>query len=48
MLSIISRQNVDSCLFLLLSRDGAVGLDLSFVTHIFFLDELFDEVSIEL
>ena len=30
------------CFVMLLSKQGAVGLDLSFVTHIFFLDSVFD------
>jgi SNF2 family DNA or RNA helicase len=31
------------CICLLLGKDGANGLDLSFVTHIFFLDHIMDE-----
>jgi hypothetical protein len=31
------------CFCLLLSKDGSEGLDLSFVTHIFFLEEIWDQ-----
>ena len=31
------------CFCLLLSKDGSEGLDLSFVTHIFFLEEIWDK-----
>ena len=31
------------CFVMLLSKQGSVGLDLSFVTHIFFLDSIFDK-----
>jgi len=31
------------CFCMLLSRDGSEGLDLSFVTHIFFLEEIWDK-----
>ena len=34
-----SHRRVD-CFIMLLSNDGAVGLDLSFVTHIFLLDKV--------
>jgi len=33
----------DQCFCMLLSRDGSEGLDLSFVTHIFFLEEIWDK-----
>lgn len=39
-------QYVDSCCVLLISTDGARGLDLSFGTHIYLLDSLID-VSLE-
>mmetsp|Transcript_8540 Transcript_8540/g.12168 ORF Transcript_8540/g.12168 Transcript_8540/m.12168 type:complete len:719 (-) Transcript_8540:91-2247(-) len=32
-----------NCFCMLLGRDGSHGLDLSFVTHIFFLDEIMDK-----
>jgi len=32
----------EECFVMLLSKDGSHGLDLSFVTHIFFLDEIWD------
>eukprot|EP00804_Cyclotella_cryptica_P023714 CCRYP_017271-RB/>CCRYP_017271-RB protein AED:0.03 eAED:0.03 QI:232/1/1/1/0.75/0.77/9/691/1469 len=31
------------CFVMLLSKQGSVGLDLSFVTHIFFLDSIYDK-----
>jgi len=31
------------CFAMLLSKEGSVGLDLSFVTHIFFLDSIYDK-----
>ena len=31
------------CFVMLLSKQGSVGLDLSFVTHIFFLDSMYDK-----
>ena len=34
---------VEDCICLLLGKDGAHGLDLSFVTHIIFLDHIMDE-----
>ena len=34
--------HIDGCRCLLLSTDGARGLDLSFVTHIFIMDSLVD------
>ena len=33
----------DRCFVLLLGKDGSHGLDLSFVTHIFFMDEILDK-----
>jgi len=33
----------DDCFCMLLSKEGSHGLDLSFVTHIFFMDEIFDK-----
>lgn len=33
----------NECLCLLLTKDGSEGLDLSFVTHIFFLEEIWDK-----
>lgn len=35
--------NVRDCFCMLLNKDGSHGLNLSFVTHIFFLDEIFDK-----
>lgn len=35
-------QESKDCCVLLLSSDGAVGLDLHFVTHLILLDEIFD------
>mmetsp|Transcript_33377 Transcript_33377/g.80752 ORF Transcript_33377/g.80752 Transcript_33377/m.80752 type:complete len:1956 (-) Transcript_33377:162-6029(-) len=32
----------DTCFCMILGRDGSEGLDLSFVTHIFFMEELWD------
>jgi len=34
--------NSELCFIMLLGKDGAVGLDLSFVTHIFLMDEIWD------
>ena len=34
--------NDDECVVMLLKKDGSHGLDLSFVSHIFFLDEILD------
>ena len=34
--------HMDTCRILLLSTDGARGLDLSFVTHIYLMDSLLD------
>mmetsp|Transcript_30726 Transcript_30726/g.46567 ORF Transcript_30726/g.46567 Transcript_30726/m.46567 type:complete len:1349 (-) Transcript_30726:1623-5669(-) len=36
-------KDIDQCFCMLLSRDGSEGLDLSFVTHIFFLEEIWDK-----
>ncbi len=33
----------NQCFCMLLNRDGSHGLNLSFTTHIFFLDEIFGE-----
>ena len=33
----------DKCFILLLGKDGSHGLDLSFVSHIFFMDEILDK-----
>jgi hypothetical protein len=35
--------NDKNCFCMLLSKDGSEGLDLSFVTHIFFLEEILDK-----
>jgi SNF2 family DNA or RNA helicase len=35
--------NAKECFCMLLNRDGSHGLNLSFVTHIFFLDEILDK-----
>jgi hypothetical protein len=35
--------NDPACFCMLLSNDGSEGLDLSFVTHIFFLEEVWDK-----
>jgi len=36
-------QSSRDCFCMLLSKDGSEGLDLSFVTHIFFLEEIWDK-----
>jgi SNF2 family DNA or RNA helicase len=39
--------NSQDCFCMLLSKDGSEGLDLSFVTHIFFLEEILDQSLME-
>jgi SNF2 family DNA or RNA helicase len=36
-------KNISDCFCMLLSKDGSEGLDISFVTHIFFLEEIWDK-----
>eukprot|EP00055_Hartaetosiga_balthica_P016667 m.106175 g.106175 ORF g.106175 m.106175 type:complete len:1315 (-) comp9148_c0_seq1:1654-5598(-) len=38
-------KNIESCRFLVIGSDGAVGLDLSFVTHIFLMEEVWDKAE---
>jgi len=38
-----SFSKLDDCFCMLLGQEGSHGLNLSFVTHIFFLDEIFDK-----